>query len=84
MGSYTALGAYATNAKISPATVPAAGSVITHDAKILANSFQFTARHSPLARPTPTVAPVMHCVVEMGKPSCAAGVGGWVGGLIGG
>jgi hypothetical protein len=30
------------------------------------------ARKSPLQRPTPTVEPVMQCVVEIGSLSCVA------------
>lgn len=33
---------------------------------------QLMAFHVPEQKPTPTVAPVMHCVVEMGSPSLVA------------
>jgi len=62
-------GAFATKAKISPAVHPAIGRVSTHEKKHQANNFQFKALILPLQRPTPAVAPVIQCVVEIGKPS---------------
>ena len=41
--------------------------VATHPRKILRNSFQFTDSDPP-TKPTPTAAPILHCVVERGRP----------------
>lgn len=43
------------------------GSVRIHDVKIFTNTFQFTF-FTPSAKPTPTTAPTLACVVEMGIP----------------
>ena len=42
--------------------------VTTHPAKIFKNSFQFTPSFPP-TNPTPTAAPILHCVVDSGMPS---------------
>lgn len=44
------------------------GTVITHPRKIQPIARQLVALQSPLQRETPTVAPVMHIVVETGRP----------------
>ena len=44
-----------------------AGSVMNQPAYIQATIFQLMVLQSPLHKPTPTVAPVMHCVVEIGR-----------------
>ncbi|KAJ6440691.1 iron-regulated transporter [Purpureocillium lavendulum] len=43
------------------------GTVMTQPRYIHPTSLGFIHRQSPLARPTPTVAPVMHCVVDTGR-----------------
>jgi hypothetical protein len=47
--------------------IPVTGSVMNHPMYIHATILQLIVRQSPLQRPTPTVAPVMHCVVETGS-----------------
>ena len=47
--------------------IPTTGIVMNHEKKIVANRFQLTPRR-PLSRPMATVAPVMACGVEMGRP----------------
>lgn len=47
-----------------PERVPTMGMVRTQPRKIHPVAFQLTALRSPLHRPTPTVAPVMHIVVD--------------------
>ena len=55
---------------ITPARVPAIGMVRTQDKNKSPTRCQLTARHVPLQRPTPTVAPVMHIEVETGSLYC--------------
>lgn len=65
-------GALSTIAQTRPLIVPTTGTVRTHPAKIQATARQLTERRSPLQSATPTVAPVMHIVVETGMPYCDA------------
>lgn len=51
-----------------PARVPANGMVSNHPAKIQPVAFQLMAWILPLERPTPSVDPVMHIVVDTGRP----------------
>ena len=41
--------------------------VITQPVKIFRDSFQFTEPFPP-TRPTPTAEPILHCVVDSGRP----------------
>ena len=51
--------------------MPTRGMVTTQEPKMVAKRLQFTPV-APFIRPTAIVAPVMHCVVEMGRPMRAA------------
>jgi hypothetical protein len=55
-----------------PAMIPASGNVMIQPAYIQATILQLIARHVPEHKPTPTVAPVMHCVVLIGNANRVA------------
>ncbi len=55
-----------------PAMIPAMGRVIIQPMYIQVTILQLMLLHVPLVSPTPTVAPVIHCVVEIGNPSRVA------------
>jgi hypothetical protein len=55
-----------------PDITPVTGNVISQPRYIHATSFGFMHLQSPLASPTPIVAPVMHCVVDTGRDSLVA------------
>jgi len=58
--------------KRHPEMIPAIGTVRTQERKIQASIFQLSALVSPLHNPTATVAPVIHCVVEIGMANWEA------------
>ena len=44
--------------------------VTTHEANCCPKSFQLTPLRAPSQRPTPMIAPMMHCDDDVGRPIC--------------